>query len=413
MHRLIGALKDYAWGSPSHIPRLCRKPVTQRPVAEIWFGTHESGMAYLGGLEEGEAWYEGDAPQGAQSLADYVAADPQRVLGEGARRAFGDRLAYMVKFIAPEYPLSLQLHPTIAQAKRGFAAQNKAGISLDSAQRSFRDAQHKPEMLYALGHFDALAGFRAPRKALEIVKPLTGPIAQRIEKELSRGVHVDSHQGMEALAHWLFSDRGPDGKQINALAEECAELADRGLAPSPRAYRWFVEAVERFAGDPAAVMVLLMNPVTLEAGEVLFIEPGTVHMYIGGLGVEVQCASDNVLRLGLSDKPLAVAEALECMDFRAAPPLRIAPERHSEGLEIYYAPASEFQLGVCTAGEGTPSRTIAARGARMAICTAGALKVSTCRQWATISAGQALLLDDNDGAMTCEGCGTLLHISVP
>ena len=84
--------------------------------------------------------------------------------GRPARRRvvarFGARLPFLLKVLAAAQPLSLQAHPTLAQAGqvRGEEARRRP-------PRNYVDACHKPEMLVALTDFDALCGFRDPAVA--------------------------------------------------------------------------------------------------------------------------------------------------------------------------------------------------------------------------------------------------------
>ena len=56
--------------------------------------------------------------------------------------------------------LSIQAHPTLAQARRGFARENAEGISLEASSRNYKDDNHKPEIGVALTEFWMLHGFR-------------------------------------------------------------------------------------------------------------------------------------------------------------------------------------------------------------------------------------------------------------
>ena len=88
-------------------------------------------------------------------LDEWIAADPDRAL-DGA-----DRLPFLLKILAAAKPLSLQAHPSRAQAQAGFARENSAGIPLDSPIRNYRDDEHKPELIVALSEESiALSGFR-------------------------------------------------------------------------------------------------------------------------------------------------------------------------------------------------------------------------------------------------------------
>ena len=118
----------------------------------------------------------------------------------------------------------------------------------------------------------------------------------------------------------------PSPQEIDALVTEIAARFEAGTSPSLRVDSNVVKMADTFPGDPGIAAALLLNPVTLQPGEALFVPAGSVHAYISGLGVEVMASSDNVLRAGLSAKHIDVPEMLACVDYVAAPPVRPAPE---------------------------------------------------------------------------------------
>src|ERR1044072_614721 len=150
MDRLDNTIRPYAWGPPTAIPELLGVEPTGEPQAEMWMGAHPRAPSRLG---RGEA---------TGALADVLGADPERVLGAGAVRAFGPRLPFLLKVLAAASPLSLQVHPDLVQAKEGFADEEARGVPVDAPHRNYKDANHKPELICALTPFDGLCGFRAP-----------------------------------------------------------------------------------------------------------------------------------------------------------------------------------------------------------------------------------------------------------
>jgi len=79
-------------------------------------------------------------------------------------------------------------------------------------------------------------------------------------------------------------------------------------------------------GDFGAVGVLLLNLVELAPGQALYQKAGLLHAYLEGTGIELMANSDNVLRAGLTDKRVDVAELLRVVDPAPAPALTVAPE---------------------------------------------------------------------------------------
>ncbi|MEU3570630.1 mannose-6-phosphate isomerase, class I, partial [Kitasatospora sp. NPDC036755] len=145
---LRNPVRRYAWGSPTAIPALTGTAPDGTPQAELWLGAHPSAPSLL--LGDG-------APRPLDELID---ADPDGLLGADTVRRFGPALPFLLKVLAADRALSLQVHPTRAQAEAGYAAEQARGLAPDAPERVFKDRGHKPELLCALGDFEALCGFR-------------------------------------------------------------------------------------------------------------------------------------------------------------------------------------------------------------------------------------------------------------
>ena len=161
MELLRGALRTYAWGSRTAIAEFTGRPVpAAHPEAELWFGAHPGGTAWL------------ETENGETSLPVALAADPEGQLGPACRARFGDVLPFLVKVLAADEPLSLQAHPSAQQAVDGYLREERLGIPVSSPLRNYRDTSHKPELLVALQEFEALAGFRHAARTSELLRAL-------------------------------------------------------------------------------------------------------------------------------------------------------------------------------------------------------------------------------------------------
>ena len=269
--------RDYAWGSTTAIPSLLGMPVTGLPQAELWLGTHPGSPART--------------PTG--SLADIA------------------RLPFLLKVLAAAAPLSLQAHPTIAQAVAGFARENAAGVPLDAPNRNYRDELHKPEILFALSPFRALCGFRPAaetRAALErLLAEVPGDAV--LISWLNR---LGDDDDIRSTFEWLLS-RGSGVSEMLTSLVAAAALVDG------EHYALIAELAAAYPGDPGIAISLMLNLVTLSPGEVLYLPAGNIHTYIEGVGIELMAASDNVLRGGLTPKHVDVAELLSVLDFEPLP----------------------------------------------------------------------------------------------
>ncbi|GAA2726060.1 mannose-6-phosphate isomerase, class I [Cellulomonas aerilata] len=395
MHRIGGITRDYAWGSPDAIPALLDFAPPGGPVAEMWFGAHPSAPAGVDG--------------GARDLAALIAADPSAMLGDDVRARFGDRLPYLLKIVAPQRPLSLQVHPNVERASAGFDAEDRAGVPIDAPHRNYRDRNHKPELVYALTPFEALCGFRAPRRAAELFAGLASPLAEKLHALLRSD---PSPEGVRAAFTCLLDRRSrPSPQDVRVLVEACRERLRSG-STSPRADSTVLTLAAAYPGDPGIVASLLLNPVTLQPGEALFVPAGGVHAYLGGLGVEVMASSDNVLRAGLTTKHVDVDELLGAVDYVAAPPIRTAPEVFHGATRVFYAPVDDFELSVTDLVDDEV-HPLPGRGPRILLCLAGTVTVTSADDEVVLVQGSAVFVAAVEGVLSARGTGTLVQADVP
>lgn len=412
MFRLGGVPRHYAWGSTTAIPELLGVPAGDEPIAELWFGAHASSPSPVG--------------HAGATLADLLAEDPESQLGADVIARFGEGLPYLLKILAAEQPLSLQVHPNREQARVGFAVEQAAGVPLDAPERCYRDANHKPEVWFALGPVEALCGFRAPRRAAELFEGLEAPLARSIARMLRED---PSPSGVRTVFTALLSTQTrPDAEAVSAVARACQARLDNS-SPSPRADGNVVLLEREHPGDPGVVASLLLNPVSLQPGESVFIPAGGVHALLHGTVVELQASSDNVLRAGLTPKHVDVHALLSTVDYVAAPPIRIAPEILHGSTRVFYAPVDDFELSVTTLGEAERSaddgaaaapaaddgawQPVPGRGPRIVLCLDGEVAVRSQRESITLRRGQALFAGAVEGPLTVRGHGTIVQADVP
>jgi mannose-6-phosphate isomerase len=249
MQPITGVVQHYPWGDQRFIPELFGRRPDGTPWAELWLGTHQSGMS---------------------RLAD----------GRDLTAATGT-LPYLLKVLAAAQPLSLQTHPSAEQAQAGYHAGR------------YPDPYPKPELLCALTEFEAFCG----------VRPVDETIALLEELGLRRFATAFESSGVAETIAALLRHK----VDIGSIIEACA-------TNSRPESRWAVELAERYPGDPSVAVTLLLNYVQLEPGEAIQLAPGNLHCYLGGAGVELMGASDNVVRAGLTTKPIDVDTVLDVMN---------------------------------------------------------------------------------------------------
>ena len=134
-------------------------------------------------------------------LNELIAANPESTLGTAVAAEFGE-LPFLAKILAAAKPLSIQAHPTLEQARAGFARENAAGVILDSRERVYRDANHKPELVCALSTFDAKCGFRKIDQTRELFAELGGDELSPLREMLS--AQSSPSEALATTLTWLL-----------------------------------------------------------------------------------------------------------------------------------------------------------------------------------------------------------------
>lgn len=282
MQLVRGVVQHYPWGDRAAIPRMLGVDPDGRPWAEMWFGTHIGGPSRVVTM--------GD------HLLDGLRMQPDDTNGKSVLlAALAGELPYLLKILAAAQPLSLQTHPNELQARTGFARENRSQIPVRSANRIYRDPFSKPELLCALSSFEAFCGFRRPTRTVEHLNDLG--------HGTSTYARIIADEGLAYTLQYLFEGSDEVTSLYDNVLLTCAESDD------PHA-RWVVELDALYPRDPAVLVTLLLNFITLEPGQAMYLEPGNLHAYLRGTGIEVMGASDNVIRCGLTNKHVDTSELL-------------------------------------------------------------------------------------------------------
>ncbi|MEU3722058.1 mannose-6-phosphate isomerase, class I [Streptomyces sp. NPDC031705] len=351
MDRLTNTIRPYAWGSTTAIPALLGVEPTGEPQAEMWMGAHPGAPSRL------------DRGAGETTLAAVIAADPEGELGSATVAKFGPRLPFLLKLLAAGAPLSLQVHPDLAQARAGFEDEERRGVPIDAGHRNYKDANHKPELICALTPFDGLCGFRPPLEAAALLDGL-GVDSLKPYVDLLHA-HPEEAALREVLTAVLTADRA----EMAHTVAEAAAAAERLGGP----YAPYAGLVHDYPGDPGVIAAMLLNHVRLQPGEAMFLGAGIPHAYLDGLGVELMANSDNVLRCGLTPKHVDVPELLKVVVFEPSAPGVLRPE--GDGEEVYETPIDEFRLSRHVLAPGGAPRALPDGAPQILLCTAGTPRV--------------------------------------
>jgi mannose-6-phosphate isomerase len=360
---LRNAVRPYAWGSRTAIPELLGRPVpAPHPEAELWMGAHPGDPSHVVG------------PDGTErSLLELVDADPVTQLGERCAKRWGGRLPFLLKILAAEEPLSMQAHPSAAQAAEGHAREERLGIPRDAPIRNYPDPTAKPELVCALTEFHALAGFRAPDRTMKLLKAIETPGLAKYTGLLEA---QPDPSGLRALfTTWITLPQS----SLDALLPEVLDACVRHVQEHGEfavECRTILELGEAHPRDAGVLAALLLNRLTLRAGEAIYLPAGNLHLYLHGTAVEILANSDNILRCGLTPKHVDVAELLRVVDF-ACGEMPVQCGDTGSRLAVYRTDAPEFELSRVEWAPGEDDEiSVDSVGPQILLCTAGDLLVT-------------------------------------
>jgi mannose-6-phosphate isomerase len=352
---LTGSIKHYKWGGFSFLPRLLGSHNYQHePFAEYWMGAHPAEPSKI--------------TFGDQSLflADFIRENKQAALGKAA--AHFDNLPFLLKILDVRDMLSIQVHPNKKQAVEGYQAENEKAIGLNDPQRNYKDGNHKPELMVALGDFWLLHGFKSKENMIATLQEVP---------ELESFLPAFNNGGYKELYASAFQ-RPDAGELLKSLAARILPLYDAGKLKKEDADFWAARAIKTFCADGSLdrgiFSIYFLNLVHLKKDEGVFQDAGLPHAYLEGQNVEVMANSDNVLRAGLSHKHVDVQELLNLVKFEATDPVIIKPGKEIK--TTYPAPVSEFSLSrIKFAGHG--SLNIQPASAAILMVMEGEVKISS------------------------------------
>lgn len=266
-----GAIKDYDWGIIDGLARWS-DGATGSPQAELWYGVHPGGPSPL------------------------VDSQGHTTDDDLARHFDVESIPLLVKLLAAAKPLSVQVHPNRSLAAHGYAAQQTG----EESRRIYSDPFEKTELLVALQDFEAFAGWRNQTESIAFLSAI---------EALNPG--LDLSEAKNELTHGNFKAALPLLIQANTstIIHTLAQAAESIGLEHAQVVAYEI-VIKEYANDAGALITPLLAYLALSKGEAVFLPAGVPHSYIRGIGVEVMTSSDNVVRLGLTSKPVFVDHAL-------------------------------------------------------------------------------------------------------
>lgn len=387
MLKMQNQVQFYDWGSHTAMTEMYGYPnPDKQPMAELWMGAHPKASSVVT-----------DNHGNSCSLRDFIAADPQSVLGDETNRRF-HRLPFLFKVLSAAQPLSVQVHPDKAAAEAGFARENRAEIPLDSPVRNYKDDNHKPELVYALTPFRAMNAFRPLTETAELLSEVT-PAHPAIE----RFIASPSEEHLSVLFTRLLSMSGETKERAIAVLKSA--LNSRQGEP----WDTIRKMTEFYPDDNGLFTPLLLNVVELKPGEAMFLYARTPHAYLEGTALEVMANSDNVLRAGLTQKHIDVGELLNNLDFvpKHVKSLFMQPE-HINNTEIFPIPVDDFSFSV--AKLHNQEMILENNSANILFCVEGHAVITTETEQLRVISGESVFLSAIERKFKIDGEGIIARV---
>src|SRR5699024_189297 len=295
-------------------------------------------------------------------------------------------------------PLSLQAHPSKEQARQGFARENSQNVAMDAPQRSYKDDNHKPELIVALTDFYAMTGFRPLVHTRELFNALDCEELNRYtsmhiaEGRLTKEEEADNLRAL--FTTWITIPAATRRELISALMESSKQLLTTLNSTSwmRPVLETIIELNELYPGDVGVLGAILLNHVQLSPGEAIYLNAGQLHAYVRGLGVEIMANSDDVLRGGLTPKHVGVPERVNGLSFNPMSDPRVKQSGLSDTPQVLNSPGpvAEDTRTRCDlkAGDEVPTDS---NGPGIILCTSGTVTL-------TAADGSSLELMASDAA---------------
>ena len=376
-----------AWGSHVSIASLQGRPIpSAEPESELWMGAHESGPSGI--TRDGVA----------TTLAEAIRKDPVAELGERCAADFEGRLPFLLKVLAPGRAISIQAHPSAAQARE---------VRERDGDATYVDDWAKPEMLIAIAPFTVFVGMRTPDEVASLSKRLALPRLTALVEAA-----VDQPNASHALLDAILTT---PASEHTAFARELVAACVR-VSASPDDEGHQCAAIARVAEDHpddiGLAVLLLMYHRVLEPGDYIDVPAGVLHSYVSGLGVEVLANSDNVVRAGLTGKELNVPELLRIVDPDADGSVGHAePDPQLPATQRFPSHSDRFALRLLHApdevlipGNGTP---------RIVFCLHGDVALTSREATLALGPVRAAYLSAQDHDVTVTGSGEVFLVTLP
>jgi len=365
---LTNQIQPYAWGErgrSAFIPKLLgmQDVDDSAPFAELWMGTHPLGTSSL--LHHNQQTL----------LSELVQRYPVEILGLRVASTFENQFPFLLKILSANEPLSIQLHPSKAQAEALHTKDPK----------NYPDPNHKPEIAIALEQLRALAGIRDTQQIEALMKQYPELRAFINYKSFSR---EPKNKQMKLAFLSLFRNAVAKPRDLKKVIDS---MAGRLNKKNNLTYRekLFLEMSLKYPGDVGLLSIFFLKLHTLHKGQAMFIPAGIPHAYLQGNIVECMASSDNVVRAGLTGKFKDIPALLDIVNSKSV--IKFSPQTSNF---VYSAPVREFRIEKMEIKAGK-KRIEKNDSVRILLLLRGKLQLTWPNGSLTVAQGQSVLMPAN------------------
>ncbi|CAL4183520.1 unnamed protein product, partial [Meganyctiphanes norvegica] len=356
------AVQQYAWGvmgGDSSVAQMAQAGLPDftvqqdKPYAELWMGTHPNGPAVIKGSK--------------QSLGEYISQHPE-VLGASVRKIFGDQLPFLFKVLSVNKALSIQAHPNKAHAEQLHSDRPDV----------YKDPNHKPEMTLALTPFEALCGFRPHQEIQHFIKEipeLKSVLGEDVASAFSSSPNEDNLKS--CFSNMMNASKDTIAGALTKLQQKFAGMAEcdgDGLLKE-----LFLRLHQQYPGDVGCFSIYLLNYLTLQPGEAMFLGPNVIHAYLLGDCVECMACSDNVVRAGLTPKYQDVETLVSMLEYSMATKesRKFQGSKIDDSTTLYNPPVPDFAVDIIKVSSNSSHTLRAVDSASIFIVVVGGASVTS------------------------------------
>lgn len=375
----------YPWGSPTVLQNMLGREIPGVPlIGELWMGVHDNAPSRL-------------ISNPGTLLEDFLRQNPH-YLGKAPSFPF------LLKAMAFRQPLALQVHPNTEQARLGYAKETVKRTQVEKSLLSYQDPNEKAEMLVALGPCTVMCGFLSPQ---QIEKNFQTLLPKRY-MDLFQGcaTHRDP---IKAYLERLYALSREALQDFNAeLVSNLSTVSEKHVPGFLTAKEIALQAASLYPGDVGLIFPFMMQILHLKKRDSIYLQPGVMHAYISGCGIELMTNSDNILRGGLTSKYCDTDELLRLVS-TTYEDIELVPKRQTGTMIRYQTDTEEFVLdqylsGSCEREGGNLS---------LLFCTEGYATLSSEGESIRFDQGECLLVGSSLPLSELEVSGEVFSASYP